>query len=114
LIITGKRNQIPRTRNAAAETRATKPPALQVDATLFSSLSPPKIDRHCSSRSKALCRLKALDDGTHGWLLRSRVAPEGAECLDGARPEDVLVVERRDGSAHEWAHPEDPLQKKKG
>ena len=37
------------------------------------------------------------------------VAPEGAEGLDGAGPEDVLVVDRRDGRAHHWADPEDPL-----
>ena len=51
-------------------------------------------------------------DETPREALRSRVAPEGAEGLDGARPEDVLVVERRDGSARERAHPEDPLQKR--
>ena len=41
--------------------------------------------------------------------LISRVAPEGAEGLDGAGPEDVLVVERRDGGADERADPEDPM-----
>ncbi len=44
----------------------------------------------------------------------SRVAPEGAEGLDGAGPEDVLVVERRDGGADERADPEDPLQPETG
>jgi hypothetical protein len=38
------------------------------------------------------------------------VAPEGAEGLDGTGPEDVLVVERRDGRAHHRADPEHPLQ----
>ena len=41
--------------------------------------------------------------------LISRVAPEGAEGFDGAGPEDVLVVERRDGGADERADPEDPM-----
>ena len=44
-----------------------------------------------------------MDDDSLG------VAPEGAEGLDGAGPEDVLVVDRRDGRAHHWADPEDPL-----
>ena len=38
-----------------------------------------------------------------------RVAPEGAEGLDGAGPEDVLVVEGRDRRADHGADPEDPL-----
>lgn len=46
--------------------------------------------------------------------LISRVAPEGAEGFDGAGPEDVLVVERRDGGADERADPEDPLQPETG
>lgn len=37
------------------------------------------------------------------------VAPEGAEGLDGAGPEDVLVVEGRDRRANHGADPEDPL-----
>jgi hypothetical protein len=40
----------------------------------------------------------------------SGVAPEGAEGLDGAGPEDVLVVEGRDGGADQGADPEDPLK----
>jgi hypothetical protein len=38
------------------------------------------------------------------------VAPEGAEGLDGAGAEDVLMVEGRDGGADQGADLEDPLQ----
>ena len=81
--------------------------AWQVNATLTRLPLPPKIA--IAPAEEALCKLRTLGREA---LLRSRVAPEGAEGLDGARPEDVLVVERRDGSAHERAHPEDPLQKR--
>jgi hypothetical protein len=66
---------------------------------------PPSVDRHCFSTQP----LQAHRSQQEGWLSGSCVAPEGAEGLDGAGPEDVLVVEGRDGRADEGADPEDPV-----
>jgi hypothetical protein len=70
---------------------------------------PPSVDRHCFSTQP----LQAHRSQQEGWLSGSCVAPEGAEGLDGAGPEDVLVVEGRDGRADEGADPEDPLPRKR-
>jgi len=53
--------------------------------------------------------LQAHRSQEEGYSGGSRVAPEGAEGLHGAGPEDVLVVEGGDGRADEGADPEDPL-----
>ena len=48
-----------------------------------------------------------FDFGTrsNGWA-----APERAQSLDGAGPQNELVVEGCDGGSHEWPNPKYPLQ----